>query len=122
MTITISGFDLKPYALLGGYQINNIEEYQDWTDGWGTTHRDVIRKKVGGKMELFFKTLNEYLSFVSALEQNRQESGAYPCTLTVNNQSTDVVCNCFLTFKPKRTQKGDGADHMESFELEVEER
>lgn len=122
MTISIAGFDLKPYALIGGYDLNQVENYKEWVDGRGVTHRDVIRERVDGTIKVFFKEMDEYNEFLTALKNGRMQSGAYTCDFTVNNKKEVVHCDCFITFEPVRTQSGDGTDQLTQFEIKVEER
>lgn len=122
MKVVIGSYDLTHYTLLGNYNVNKVEEYADWTDGRGYTHRDLIRTRVGGSFEVFFKDMNDYESFIDTLKLSKKQNNSYRCEVMCNNVNEVVTCDCFISFTPSRTQDGTAQDRVSAFSIKLEER
>lgn len=122
MIVKIGGYDLTSIALVGAYEVNNIEEYTEWVDARGITHRDLIRTKVQGSFDVMFKDINVFDLFVSTLRLNKKQTNTYECELMCNNTNTSKICDCFVDFKPVRSQDGIGNDRFEPFTIEIKEK
>lgn len=122
MIVKIGSFDLTSYVLVGNYKVNQIDENKDWVDGRGITHRDLIRKRVKGDFDVFFKDMSVYDLFVQALKRDKKPNNAYDCEIMCNNVNEPIECECFIEFEPERSQDGSARDRLEAFQVSVEER
>ena len=88
--------DLSRYADIQNFDVNQEEVFQEWTDGNWTDHREVVRTRISGTINLGFKTATDWNAFISLLNSNRTAAGYFPITVWVNNLGTSESINAFL--------------------------
>lgn len=122
MTFKIGSADYSGNIVIGTYNINSIEEAEEYKDGYGRTHKMHIIDKIKGSFDMFFKTLTEYNTFISALNTAKNNiSNTYDLTLSVNNLNQELTRNCFVSFQTNRTTNGSRTDFFEQFTVTIEE-
>lgn len=70
-------YDLTPYLDINGFDINVVEEYQEWKDGNYRIHREVERSRRQGKIAVGFKTESDYNTFLTNLTSQKDTGGTY---------------------------------------------
>lgn len=121
MVFIVNNKDFGKHILSGGYDVNKVDSYVSWTDGNSKEHRKKTSSKVKGKIEMFFRTLDEYNVFLNALKTSERDDMTHLITLSVNNTNETVPCEAYINYTLKRARGGDWADYFEKFTLEIEE-
>lgn len=121
MIFAINGTDISNDILTGTYQINDVDAFEEWKDGWGVVHHDIYGHKCKGSFELLFKTAADYRDFVQLVKSSKTSSGWHVCEVSINNTFVTERRNCFLTFEPKRDRDGVNRDYFGKFSVVVEE-
>lgn len=126
MTITlfkINNTDFSGNIVDGSYQVSKANVYKTYEDANGATHRRFIRTKISGKFQMFFRTLQEYQAFVTAIDTNKSATTfAVPVSLYDNYGGTLITTNAFIDFKPTIALDGTMSEYMETYEVSIEER
>lgn len=64
MKFIVNGFDFTGAVVRDSYAINDVEEYDSWTDCNRKEHRSNYSSKAKGSLDLVFLTLDEYKVFL----------------------------------------------------------
>lgn len=122
MLASINGTDITQYILSDSYNINQKNEYNEWTDANRVNHRDIIRTRISGEFELQFKIGDEtpYNNFVTLLKDNTA-SGVLPITVFVNNINESKTINAFYEYLPVLVKNVRSNKTYKSFKLSLEE-
>lgn len=81
------------------YQMNQSDEYDEWTDGYRKKHRIKARTRISGTLHLGFKNDESYDRFVTNLENNKKDGYGYiSLEAYVTNLNEDIQ---FLAFADK---------------------
>ena len=77
---TVDGYsidweDFTDCIKLPSYEVNSEDVNEDWDDSDYRTHRIVTRKKINGKFEMIFPSIERQKRFLYLLEQSRQLNG-----------------------------------------------
>ena len=88
--------DLSDFADIQNYDVNQVEIYQDWTDGNWIDHREIVRTRIQGTVTLGFKKTSDWNAFISLLNATRDAAGYFPVTVWVNNTATNESIDAFL--------------------------
>jgi len=121
---SIGAKDYSSYVVDESYKINSIPQYKSWTDGYGNRHRDQRPAKHSGSVDLFFKSMTDYSTFLSDLATAKYNAeNQYTLTVKANNlnPTTEVTIHAFVDFEGKRALKGDFSEYMEKVTLKIEE-
>ena len=126
MTITlfkINTTDFSDNIIEGSYQVSKADVYKTYEDANGATHRRFIRTKISGKFQMFFRTLQDYQAFVTAIETNKSATTfAVPVSLYDNYGGTLITTNAFIDFRSTIALDGTLSEYMETIEVTVEDR
>ena len=119
---SINETDITQYILSESYNVNQKNEYNEWTDANRVNHRDIIRTRVSGEFELQFKIGDEtpYNNFVTLLKDNTA-SGVLPITVFVNNINERKTINVFYEYLPVMVKNVRSNKTYKSFKLALEE-
>ena len=119
---SINGTDITQYILSESYNINQKNEYNEWTDANRVNHRDIIRTRISGEFELQFKIGDEtpYNNFVTLLKDNTA-SGVLPIAVFVNNINESKTINVFYEYLPVMAKNVRSNKTYKSFKLSLEE-
>lgn len=60
-------YDLSKHIPMGSYNVNVIEEFEEWTDSNYDIHRKLLRNRVEGTFDLKFKSIADYETFIDVL-------------------------------------------------------
>ena len=116
--------DYSSHVVAESYAVNFVDVYDEWTDGGQVKHKDVIRRKLSGTFQMYFKTTDSLQTFLTALANCKTTSTTYPVVLKANNDtvaSLQSSKNVFLDFVPVRKRDAKGSDVFDVFEVTVEE-
>lgn len=116
----LNGIDFTDKIIVGSYEVNSSEEYDEFQDGNGKYHRNVLRERISGVFEMRFLNTKEYEAFISHWRAYKI-AGANHVSLFVNNKNAIMPADVFITISPKMTLKGNGTRAYESFKVNVEE-
>ena len=94
--LKIGTSDLTDYIDIQSYNVNNTEEYTEWTDANHVKHRDVLRTRLSGSINLGFRSAAEVTSFLSVLSSNVQAGNYYPAQVFSNDDNTLHQANIFI--------------------------
>lgn len=74
-TYEIEWVDFTDCIKLPTYDVNSEDVNEDWEDADYKTHRIIARKKVTGKFEMIFPTIERFNQFLNYIEQSKQLNG-----------------------------------------------
>lgn len=95
-------FDLTRYIPMGSYQINNITNYDEWTDSNYTVHRRKTSEKAQGDITVVFPDISTYEAFVTFISTYKNATtGAIACDVFVTNENRVKSINAFIDFEPQ---------------------
>lgn len=96
-------YDLTRFIPVPDYNVNAVEEYEEWIDSAYTTHRRLLSSKAQGEFTLKFPSISEYASFMTFFNANQDSD-----TGTINADvflmypyETRQGIDVFLTFTPQ---------------------
>ena len=119
---TLGGVNYSAYIIRDSYNVNKIDEYEEWVDADYKVHRYATRQKVRGEFEMQFMKQSDYISFLSVLSSNKQTNGTYLPTLYLNNTGSPESVTCFLDFKAGLTQDSNLQLRTPKFKVTVEQQ
>lgn len=108
--------------IAGTYAINSKNIYDGFTDAAETAHRRLKRRKVVGKVDMFFRNIEDFNIFLDDINRNIDDDLAVNMTVSVNNLAEDKEISAFLDFDPVRDRDGMWNDYMLRYTLSIEER
>jgi len=119
----IGSYDVSSHIILGQYKVNKIDQYNEWVDAGGNTHRGVYKRRIEGSIKVKFVHVGEYEAFLSAYNSARNANGLVTCEMYVNNTGeTAQNVRVFLDFEPSKNRNGSNRDIYDEFVIEVTER
>ena len=122
MVFKINNTSYSGNCVVGGYDVSLEDVYFEWKDGFGRKHRNVTGRKAVGSVSMYFNNENDYIGFINALSNCRTAGGAYPLTVSVNNDINEVTDEFYISFAPIRTRNAASHDVFEEFDLNIEQR
>lgn len=117
----IGNTDFSGHVIAGSYDVQNKDIYDTYTDANRVEHRRFIRNKVVGSFDMFYKDINDYDGFVSAVNTARTVGRTVAITVVPNNTNTSTTINAYIEFAPVRNRKGNWDDFMERYTVNIEE-
>jgi hypothetical protein len=54
--LRLGSTDLSAFADIQNWKVNQVDVWQEWTDGNWIDHREIVRQRVEGSFKLGFKT------------------------------------------------------------------
>lgn len=125
VTFKVNDIEFADHVIAGTYEVNRVPEYEEWMDAKRRKHKQQVRAgKVKGSFDMFFKTTEEYDMFKDALDEVKNEGGAYleGIIITVNGEQDTAVVDVFLDYSLNRNRDGRWKDYYEVFTVTIEER
>lgn len=115
--------DFSAHVIAGTYSVINRPVYVTWADGDGHSHRKLKREKISGSFDMFFKTMEEYQTLITAIEASKvANSNSYvTATLTDNYSNTDATSKFYIDFAPVRDRDANWKDYFGTFTVSIEE-
>ena len=74
-TCGIEWVDFTDCVKLPSYDVNSEDINEDWDDADYVTHRIVTRKRISGKFEMIFPSIERYRQFLFLLDQSKEYNG-----------------------------------------------
>jgi len=120
---TIGSTDFSGHTIAGTYSVSKRPVYASWTDGNGSKHQRLKRYKMQGSFSMFFRTMEEYQAFITAIEDSKTENANSYVTATLKDNISNEDCTgyYYLDFSPVRNRDAGWADYIEAFTVNVEE-
>ena len=122
MVFKIGDTSYADHVIAGTYQINQKEIGQEWTDANHVKHKTLMRTKISGSCDMFFRTIEEFNDFIANIKTVKTSNQSVPMEVTVNNINEDKIMDAFIDFDPVRNRDGMWKDYILRYTLTVEER
>lgn len=96
-------YDLSKHVPMGTYNVNVLEEFEEWTDSNYDIHRKLLRNRVEGTFNLKFKSISDYEDFLTAITKARTTTGQNYITMNAfaTNKGTNYTKKFYIEFTPK---------------------
>ena len=121
----VENVDFTQYITVPSYKVNEFDDTEDWKDGNGKKHKNLIRTQIRGTFTLKFFNVTEFNRFFEILEANKIVSGENSCsvlaTVYVQNKNIVKTTYVFVTADPADTLPLLGTGSYEGFEVSIEE-
>lgn len=117
----INNKDYADHIIAGTYTVNFKPIYKEWVDNSRVTHRRMYRQKVSGSFEMFFRTVEDFLTFRQDCNTTTTANGSIPVNMTVNGFNLVANYNVFLDYEVTRDRDGKWADYFKKFTVRLEE-
>lgn len=115
--------DLTRYIPMGKYDLNNIVNYDEWTDSNYAIHRQKTDEKVEGDFTLKFPSIALYQNFVAFLATHKnKDTGAIACDVWCTNEFRVKSIYAFLDFEPANELPMLADNKSDGFTVTVQER
>lgn len=119
---TLGGVNYSAHIIKGSYNVNKVDEFEEWTDADYKVHRYAGRTRVKGSFEMQFMNTGDYSNFITAMDTNKQTNGTYLPTLFINNRNAAESVTCFLSFEVGLEQDSNLRLRFPKFTVSVEEQ
>jgi len=113
--------DFTNNIVIGSYEVNRKDVYEEYKDGAGTNHRVIEAKKISGSFDIFFKNMSDYNNFIFEIKSALNMQNRVPITVKPNNTNVETAIEAYVDFSPKRTVDGRFNDRMMQFKVDIEE-
>lgn len=114
-------YDFSDCIVYGTYQVNQIDQYDEWTDANRKKHHVIFGTKIEGNMTMHFRNADDADRFVLSLKTQKHADGYYPLYVdVVNTGDVDKLIHAFISCKPIKEIKGSRSTFGE-FDLTLEE-
>jgi len=80
------------------YGLNREDVFQSWTDGNWLDHRDVVRTRIRGDVQIGFASESAYHAFLAALSAAKQQDGTVRLLAYVNNVAAPCDFYAFIDY------------------------
>lgn len=116
-------YDLSSHIPMGGYRVNVLEEYEEWTDSNYDIHRKLLRNRVEGTFELKFKSISDYEDFLSAITKARTTTGQNYIEMDAfaTNKGVSYNKKFYIEFEPKNDLPFMADSKNDSFTVTIKE-
>lgn len=115
--------DLTRFIPMSKYSINNIINYDEWTDSNYTVHRRKTDEKAGGDFTLRFPSVALYQNFVAFISTHRNSSdGSIKASVWLDNEFRTKDINAFIDFEPQNDLPLLADNKSDGFTVELTER
>lgn len=117
----IHDVDFTGHIQMPSYTINSQPIYEEWQDGNGIYHRDIVRRRISGSFTMWFNDLSEYYEFLDYVNDSEETGGYCNISLYVNNLHEVADLEAFISLEPANTEPTMSQQH-EGFTVNIEER
>ena len=118
----LGGVNYSAFIVRDSYEVNAIEDFEEWVDADYKVHRYAMRTKIRGEFEIQFMKQSDYSAFVTALSSNRQTDGTYLPTVFVNNKNAAESITCYMSFEAGLTQDTNLQLRTPKFKVTIEQQ
>ena len=96
-------YNLTQHIPMGSYNVNVLEEYEEWTDSNYDIHRKLLRNRVEGTFNLKFKSIGDYETFLSTITKARTTTGQNYIEMDAfaTNKGVSYNKKFYIEFEPK---------------------
>ena len=88
--------DCTKYEDLTKHAVNQVDVYEEWTDGDWIDHRVIARTRIIGTVTLNFPRQWEMYNFLGSLRSYRNADGYYPIEVWCDNADSVISTDAFL--------------------------
>lgn len=121
--LKINTTDVSNNIIKDSYAVNRESVYKEYEDANGAIHRRHIRYKIKGKFKMYFPTLTTYSTFKTLIDTNKSATNyTVPCTVYDNLSGTAYTINAFIDYKPTLARNGGVTEHLDKFDVTIEEQ
>lgn len=119
----VNNIDFSNHVIAGTYAVNTTEKYNTWTDANYHTHKQVLRTITKGSFDVYFKTMEEYNAFSSAIRASKTANGDSCISATVvdNISNQEVTGRFYVEYTPIRDRDSKWRDYYKQFTIKLEE-
>lgn len=120
----IGNRDFTNNVIPGTYAVNLEDVAYTWQDGLMVTHKSVIRRRLVGEFDMFFKTAEEFHDFVNAIQNGTNSNNTIRVNLIANNDPNNALLSrhVFLNYEAVRNKDASGNDYFNQLTIGVEEQ
>lgn len=120
----IGNRDFTNNVIPGTYAVNLEDVSYTWQDGLMVTHKSIIRQKLVGSFDMFFRTAEEFHEFVSTIKSGTNTNNTIRVNLIANNDPTNALLSrhVFLNYTAVRNKDACGNDYFNQLTIGVEEQ
>ena len=119
---TLGEVNYSTKIIRNSYKVNQVDEFEEWTDANYIKHRYAGRTKIKGSFEMQFIKKSEYEAFILQLSTLRQSGGTYIASVFVNNLNEVASINCYISFESGLEQTGNLQLYYPKFKVTVEQQ
>lgn len=119
----IGNRDFTSNVIPGTYAVNLVDVAYTWQDGLMVTHKSIIRRKLSGKFDMFFRTAEEFHDFIATIEAATNSNNTVRVNLIANNDTNNALLSrhLFINYEAVRNKDAGGNDYFEQLTIGVEE-
>lgn len=117
--------DFTSAITVPSYKVNEFDVSDDWKDGNGVKHKNIVRTRVEGKFTFKFQSVEDFNNFFTVLNENKIATGDYSGSVLANvyvqNKNVVRTTYVFVDADPEDTLPLIGNADYDGFEVTIEE-
>lgn len=110
------------FIVNGEYDVNKLEEGEQWTDGSWKDHFDLVRTRISGKFTMKFRDWSQYDAFVDHLNVAQKDNGYFDCEIFCINTNSFEEAELKIQTSAKLSQLSNKKLDAGEVEVTVTER
>lgn len=116
-------YNLTSYVPMGTYNVNVLEEFEEWTDSNYDIHRKLLRNRVEGTFDLKFKSIADYESFLTVLTKAKTTTGQNYIEMDAfcTNKGASYNKKFYYEFTPKNDLPNMADSKNDAFTFTIKE-
>lgn len=116
-------YDLSKHVPMGTYNVNVLEEYEEWTDSNYDIHRKLLRDRIEGTFDLLFKNIADYEDFLTVLTKAKTTTGQNYIEMDAfcTNKGASYNKKFYYEFAPKNDLPSMADSKNEAFTVTIKE-
>lgn len=116
-------YNLSRHIPMGSYNVNVLEEFEEWTDSNYDIHRKLLRNRVEGTFDLLFKSIADYETFLDVLALAKATTGQNYIEMDAFCTNKGAIYNkkFYYEFAPKNDLPNMADSKNEAFTVTIKE-
>lgn len=102
------------------YQMDEVKQFVEWTDANYAEHREYVRTKIGGSLEVVFENATKYNAFLAVI--NASVDGLYTVEATITNTGETKIFEAYITTSASIQTNAFGDPAFWNVTIEVSEK
>lgn len=119
--LVIGMHDYTRFIKMPTYTVNDVDQYNEWTDANGGYHRDVYRSSAQGTFTLLFEDTRDFENFMTDINNGRLTDGTIMLLIYLNNKMAQKKSYFYVDMTPANELPYMGSKVHDGMEVTIKE-